>query len=195
MKHLFFLSILIASCMSSPNTTSPLSPDTKNSGNTILYSFPQQGKGNWRVRNDVVMGGRSNSQLKMTTEGNAHFTGSVSLENNGGFCSIYHSMEGEPPILKDKTTFFLRVKGDGKDYSFRVRKPGSRYSYAFKFPTKEGEDWETIAIPFHAMEATFRGWSVDVPNYAGEAIVEMRILIGNKRAEDFDLFIDAVEVN
>ena len=25
----------------------------------MLYSFPEQGKGKWRIQNDVVMGGRS----------------------------------------------------------------------------------------------------------------------------------------
>jgi len=63
------------------------------SSRTILYSFPKQGKGNWRVQNDVVMGGRSSSLLKIIDNNYAHFSGTVSLENYGGFCSIRQKVD------------------------------------------------------------------------------------------------------
>ena len=53
--------------------------------------------------------------------------------------------------------------------------------------------WETVSIPFQAMEATFHGESVNVPNYAGENIVEMQLLIGNKKEENFELLISKIE--
>ena len=40
----------------------------------------EQGKGKWRVQDDVVMGGRSNSQLKMNEDSRATFSGKVSLK-------------------------------------------------------------------------------------------------------------------
>jgi len=161
----------------------------------MLYSFSEQGKGKWRVQDDVVMGGRSDSQLKMTDDNHAHFVGSISLDNNGGFCSIHQTTEKNPYGISEKSVaFVLILKGDGKDYNFRVRTPNGRYSYGFTFPTNGGGKWETITIPFDAMEATFRGRSIDVPNYAGEDILEMQLLIGNKKEETFELFIDSIEV-
>jgi len=131
----------------------------------------------------------------MNEENYAHFTGRVSLENNGGFCSIHQTTEKDPYKIAEKSVaFVLLLKGDGKAYNFRVRTPNGRHAYAFTFPTKGGDKWETISIPFDAMEATYRGRSVEVPNYAGENVVEMQLLIGNKKEESFEILINTIEV-
>ncbi len=162
----------------------------------VLYSFRESGKGNWRVQDDVVMGGRSDSQLQMTPEMYAQFSGRVSLENNGGFCSIHQTTEKQPyKISETSTAFLVRLNGDGKDYNFRVKTPNGRHSYAFTFPTKGDGNWETIAIPFNKMEATYRGETVDVPTYKGEPVLEMQLLIGNKKEETFELLMEAIGVN
>ena len=161
----------------------------------VLYDFIEQGKGKWTVQNDVVMGGRSASQLKLTKESFAHFSGRISLENNGGFCSIHQVVEKNPYIIDEASkAFVLLVKGDGKDYNFRVRTPNGRFSYGFTFSTNEGDKWETVSVPFNKMEAKFRGRSVAVPNYAGENVVEMQLLIGNKREETFEILIESIAV-
>ena len=178
-------------------------PDSENKtaakaekNNQMLYDFTKQGKGKWRIQNDVVMGGKSESQLKMTDENEAHFTGRVSLENNGGFCSIHQTSEKEPFIINEESeAFILNLKGDGKNYNFRIRTPKGRHSYAATFSTNKGEDWETITIPFKSMQATYRGEVVDVPNYNGENVVEMQILIGNKKEEDFEILVRSIAVN
>ena len=199
MRAILFFTFLISSCMSNSteNTNSSKTEQgeaTTNSA-TMLYRFPEQGKGKWRVQDDVVMGGRSDSRLKMTDEGFAHFSGRVSLENNGGFCSIQQTTENNPHVLEEQATaFHLVVRGDGKNYNFRVRTPQGRHAYAFTFPTQKNDKWETIAIPFNAMEATYRGEPVDVPNYAGEDIVEMQLLIGNGKAESFEILVASIEV-
>ncbi len=186
--------------MTNPNTNLDTSGtyqnDAKASTNmTIIYSFTEQGKGKWRVQDDVVMGGRSDSQLKMTDENRARFFGRVSLENNGGFCSIHQTVEKNPYLITDKSSaFVLRIKGDGKAYNFRVRTPKGRHSYGYTFSTKGGDHWETISIPFQAMEATYHGEPVDVPNYAGENVVEMQLLIGNKKEETFEILIESIGV-
>ena len=45
---------------------------------------------NWKILDDVVMGGRSDGNFKMNTEGHGEYTGRVSLKNNGGFsnCNV-----------------------------------------------------------------------------------------------------------
>lgn len=162
----------------------------------ILYSFPEQGKGKWRIQNDVVMGGRSESKLKINEEKYAHFSGRVSLENDGGFCSIHQTTEDNPySISKKSDAFLLVLKGDGKDYNFRVRTRNGRHSYAFTFPTKNDGNWETVAIPFDKMEATYHGEPVDVANYAGENVVEMQLLIGNQKEETFEILIESIGID
>jgi hypothetical protein len=163
--------------------------------NNILYSFPEQGKGKWRVQDDVVMGGKSDSQLIMTSENIAHFSGTISLKNNGGFCSIHQTTENKPYTISEKyEAFELLVKGDGKDYNFRVRTPNGRHSYGYTFSTKADDDWEKISIPFNAMKAEFHGEPVNVPNYQGENVVEMQLLIGNKKEESFEILIKSIAV-
>ena len=88
----------------------------------------------------------------------------------------------------------MRLKGDGKNYNFRVRTPNGRHSYAFTFATKGGDQWETISIPFDKMEATYHGEAVKVPNYAGENVVEMQLLIGNGKEETFEIVIESIAV-
>ena len=141
------------------------------------------------------MGGRSDSQLKMTPNNHAQFSGHVSLENNGGFCSIHQTVEKNPYIIDDKSVaFVLLLKGDGKDYNFRVRTPNGRHSYGYTFPTEKNEKWKTISIPFDAMEATYRGEPVEVPNYTGEDVVEMQLLIGNNKEETFEILLATIAV-
>lgn len=200
MRLLIILSLLTISCMANSNKNpadeTPEKTVTKAEKNTqMLYDFTKQGKGKWRIQNDVVMGGRSESQLKMTEENEAHFTGRVSLENNGGFCSIHQTSEKEPFIInKESDAFILNVKGDGKDYNFRIRTPKGRHSYAATFSTNYNGDWETITIPFKSMQATYRGEVVDVPNYNGENVVEMQLLIGNKKEENFEILLRSIAV-
>lgn len=200
MRTILFFLILLTTYMSTPNKNvdnfnSDHYAAKSDSSGVILYSFSEQGKGNWRIQNDVVMGGRSNSQLKMTDDSHAHFSGRVSLENDGGFCSIHQTVEKEPYVIAEKSVaFVLRLKGDGKAYNFRVRTPKGRHSYALTFPTKGGDQWETISVPFDAMEATFHGETVEVPNYAGENVVEMQLLIGNGKEETFEILVESIGI-
>ncbi|MEM1359243.1 MAG: CIA30 family protein [Bacteroidota bacterium] len=157
-----------------PTGNSNASAPTTDQDQTTLCSFVKSGKGNWCVQDDVVMGGRSDSQLQMTEDNYAHFSGKVSLANNGGFCSIHQVVEQNPyRISVNASAFTLRVKGDGKTYNFRVRTPNGRHSYALNFPTQASGEWEEITLPFKDMAATFRGRSINVPNYAGEEVLEM----------------------
>jgi hypothetical protein len=159
-----------------------------------LYNFTEQGQGSWQVEDDVVMGGRSQSHLEMTEEGWAHFHGEVSLENNGGFCSIHWvSKDKAIQIDNNHSAFVLKIKGDGKSYSFRVKNPNGRHLYGYEFSTQAGE-WQTIQVPFNKMEASFHGEPVNVPNYAGENVLEMQLLIGNGKEESFELFVESIGV-
>lgn len=165
------------------------------SQNKILYSFIKEGKGKWQTENDVVMGGRSESELTMTEEGRAQFSGQVSLENDGGFCSIHMMSEDNPFHLDDEdSSFQLMVNGDGKKYNFRVRTPNGKHLYGLDFSTKSGDEWETVSIPFDEMSARHHGEEVDVPNYDGEDILEMQLLIGNNKEESFEIEIESIGI-
>ena len=89
---------------------------------------------NWRILDDVVMGGRSDGHFKINSDGHGEFTGDISLENNGGFSSLRYDLGtiNTPKFTK----FVLKIKGDGKTYQFRVKdKSSNRHSYVYEFET------------------------------------------------------------
>ena len=158
----------------------------------IIFDFNKTSNiKNWIVVDDVVMGGKSVGSFEVSDEGNGVFKGNVSLENNGGFSSVKYKFS------KIKTgnasLIVLRIKGDGKNYQFRLKaNSGDKHAYISKFSTT-GE-WQEIEIPLQNMYPSFRGKKLDIPNFSDEYIEEIAFLIANKSAECFELAIDAIEL-
>jgi hypothetical protein len=146
---------------------------------------------NWNIVDDVVMGGRSDGNFRINNDGHGEFFGKVSIENNGGFSSIRYNFKKIDSHNYSK--FVLRLKGDGKNYQFRVKdNTYNRYSYISEFKTT-GE-WQTVEIPYNKMYASFRGYRLDIPNFKGDQMQEIAFLISNKKQEEFRLLIDSISI-
>ncbi|MEX0982047.1 MAG: CIA30 family protein [Bacteroidales bacterium] len=155
-----------------------------------IYDFSADSDmGDWYIVDDVVMGGRSDGQMKLSDEGNAIFEGRVSLENNGGFSSVRYRPD---KISSERyAAFMVRLKGDTRNYQFRVRSRLNEYqSYVYEFETNG--DWQIIRIPFNEMYPSFRGMRLKLPNYPGKQLQECSFLISNKKNENFRLEIDKI---
>jgi len=161
-------------------------------GQMTLFDFNAESDlRNWSIVDDVVMGGRSNGNMEIDANGHGVFSGTVSLENNGGFSSVRFYCNQTNVVNYNRAA--IRIKGDGKSYQFRIKSDSyDRHSYIYTFDTS-GE-WETIEIPFSKMTPGFRGRNLNMPNYPGEKLSEIAFLIGNKRNESFKLLIDKIEV-
>jgi len=159
---------------------------------TTIVNFAElENLSDWYILNDGVMGGLSDSQFEITEDGYGKYSGTVSTDNNGGFASVRHSCNILPK--ENYSKFILKVKGDSKNYQFRVKKGDSDYhSYIYTFATS-GE-WEIIEIPFSDLYPSFRGQRLNYLNYAGESIEELGILIGNKKNETFELMISEIGI-
>ena len=158
----------------------------------VLFDFSRESNiQNWKVVNDGVMGGLSKGDFSLNDEGHALFTGHVSLENNGGFSSVRYNLESKS--VKGFKKIKLRLKGDGKQYQIRVKTRASDY-YSYIAYIKTNGKWQTLQIPFSAMTPSFRGQKVDLPNYPGQYLEQFAILIGNKKKEDFQLYLDKIEI-
>ncbi len=143
----------------------------------------------WRTVNDVVMGGKSSSEIYLNEQGKGVFKGYVSLENNGGFSSLRYQFN--KMNTKPYSKIIVRIRGDEKKYQFRIKaKVTDKHSYTTVFNTSK--DWEVIEISLSDMYPVFRGRKLDMPNYDGESIEEIAFLIGNKKAESFKLEIDTI---
>lgn len=92
----------------------------------------------WSTVNDPVMGGRSTSGVAADDAGMV-FSGTISLENNGGFASARGPVD--PGIGRRATgakALRVRAIGDGKTYLLKVGIAGQRWSYIQRFGTEAG---------------------------------------------------------
>jgi len=149
----------------------------------------------WEVVNDDVMGGVSTSQFKVLTNGYAVFSGTVRLENNGGFASVRSQRVNEN--LTGLTAFVLRVRGDGRRYKFSGR-TGAGFDtplYQCSFATKQGE-WEEHRLAFSDFIPTFRGRVLtDVPPLNPAKVTSLGFLIADKQAGPFRLEIGWIKAS
>jgi NADH dehydrogenase [ubiquinone] 1 alpha subcomplex assembly factor 1 len=159
---------------------------------STIYNFTAQSNPqDWIIIDDVVMGGRSNGNFTISDDGHGIFSGAVSLENNGGFSSVRHQFTKLNTIEDSKVV--IRLKGDGKDYQFRIKdKKNAYYSYITTFKTN-GE-WQNVTIHVKDLYPSYRGRTLDLPNFAGGPMEEIVFLIGNKKNESFQLVIDKIEL-
>ena len=158
----------------------------------LIYDFSKDSNlSTWLVINDGVMGGVSQSSLELDADGNGLFSGAVSLDNNGGFCSVRYNFESLD--VSNFKSIVLHVRGDGKRYQFRIRH-NSRdyYSYITYFETNG--DWQTVELELADMYPSFRGRKVDLPNFNKDYIEEIALLIGNKKEEKFMIEIDKISL-
>lgn len=160
--------------------------------NKILFDFNKNISVNeWRIVDDVVMGGNSSGTFRLNEDGHGMFSGDISLENNGGFSSVRYRFPRKDIGYHSKVV--LRVKGDGKNYQFRVKDKSDRYySYVTSFATS-GE-WEEIEIDLEKMYPSFRGRRLNQSNFSSSFIEEIVFLIGNKKKESFRLLIDSISL-
>tara|TARA_B100000787_G_scaffold164747_1_gene147815 strand:+ start:47 stop:319 length:273 start_codon:yes stop_codon:yes gene_type:complete len=87
----------------------------------------------------------------------------------------------------------LKLKGDGKQYQFRVKTNSKDYySYITTFSTSG--KWQEIEIPLKDMYPGYRGRKLDQPNFSSDYIEEIMFLIGNKKEENFKLLLDNLEL-
>ena len=158
-----------------------------------IFNFSKTAQlNNWYVVDDGVMGGRSEGSMRQDKEGHGIFAGSISLENNGGFSSVRYRLP-ELMNIKGATMVVLKIKGDGKNYQFRVTDQiRKRYSYITTFST-DGS-WQEIIIPLNSLYPSFRGRKLNMPNFSGTVLQEITFLIGNKKTEDFELLIDSISL-
>lgn len=158
---------------------------------TIFHFNTKSNITNWKIVNDVVMGGKSNSDFTINEDGFGVFKGHVSLENNGGFAMVQYRFDTKK--VNDFTKACMTLKGDGKTYQFRIKTNNNDY-YSYIAPFSTTGKWQTIEIPFNTMQPAFRGRTLDIGNYPGQQIEMIAFLIGNKKEEIFELQIDTIEL-
>ncbi len=193
--------LLLTGCVAGPgadNTSSGLKEDlmTENSSNLTAQELPgvllfdfQPGRPAWSSVDDDVMGGVSSSGGRITEDGTLLFSGTMSLENNGGFASLRSPWN--PIDLSGKDGLLIRVLGDGQLYRLRVRSSDTVRSVAYNsfFETVEGE-WITVYLPFETMVPTLRGFRVPAGELNPASVTGLGFMLSDKQPGEFALEVD-----
>jgi uncharacterized protein YbjT (DUF2867 family) len=135
----------------------------KPSVGSIGFDFTQPSanlQGIWGALDDVVMGGVSESSIRLS-EAAAVFSGNVSTANSGGFASI-RTRNFEPTLnLGRYDGVELRVRGDGNRYKFMLRSEDrwDGVAYCHSFDTI-AHSWLTVRIPFTDLVPVFRAKTI-----------------------------------
>jgi NADH dehydrogenase [ubiquinone] 1 alpha subcomplex assembly factor 1 len=146
---------------------------------------------NWFITNDSVMGGISSSKVQIKDRV-LLFTGMLSLENNGGFASIYRPIE--VGTIDSNQKIILNVLGDGRRYQFRLRTDiAGPIAYTATFQTTL-QQWTRVELEKHDFKAVFRGRTViDAPKLDFKNANRIGFMLADKRSGNFRLAIDNIE--
>ncbi|MEL6555932.1 MAG: CIA30 family protein [Cyanobacteria bacterium J06621_11] len=176
---------------SAPQTEVQVNETDSNRSKSLITDFNSSTESDqWRTVNDTVMGGISQSSFSITPEGIGVFSGSLSLENNGGFSSVRREISAG--ALSGMAEIALRIKADGRPYQLRLKMNSSNRapSYRAEFDTQDGE-WITVTLPISTFEPVFRGRIVeDAPVLIPEEVVEMGFLLADNQSGEFEIAID-----
>lgn len=142
----------------------------------------------WFAINDGVMGGQSQSAPEIINDC-LHFSGVISLENNGGFASIRsrqrHDLSGAKGVL-------LRVLGDGRSYQFRLYTDayyqGSKIAYTVTFDTVR-DQWLEVPLAFTRLKPVVRGRVLPGPVFNAGNVEETGFLLADKQQGAFHLTV------
>ena len=134
-----------------------------NSGQFLVDDFSsfrndKSAQKRWEFITDQVMGGVSTGEIEFGRwDGlsSLHMTGSISLENNGGFIQARHKLNPKGKYFNAKSFagIKLNIKGNGESYAIHLRTKNTWLPWQFyqaKFQT-DGS-WQNLEIKFDEFE-------------------------------------------
>lgn len=118
----------------------------------VLADFPDADSvAGWSIQNDTVMGGVSNSRTEWV-DGQLIFAGDLSLDNNGGFCSMRSPVSADfGALAAGATALTLTATGDDQVYLVQVRTDRDLFVQRI---TVAGGTEDTYVLPFADFTAT-----------------------------------------
>ena len=157
------------------------------------FSSPEAAQ-KWQAVNDGVMGGVSDGRFQVTEEGTLEFSGTLSLENNGGFASV----RSKPVELDIKAgdAIVVRVKGDGREYVLNLYTKSRQmaFSYRAPLPTKQNE-WTEVAVPLKDFIPTAFGRRVQgMGPVEPSQINGLGLMLADKKPGTFQMQVEWVKV-
>lgn len=171
-------------------------PPTPADADVVLVDLGTAGAvAGWTTVNDPVMGGRSSSEVAFSESG-LRFSGSISLDNNGGFASARGPADPEiGPKATGARSLRVRAVGDGKTYLLKVRDTAQPWSYIQRFATEAGVP-RTYDLPVDRFEPV--GMRLDPapeapPTLDPSTIDQTAIYILDKQQGPFAITVNGID--
>ncbi|MEM7672500.1 MAG: CIA30 family protein [Verrucomicrobiota bacterium] len=161
----------------------------------LLFDFTGENASRaWMAVNDGVMGGRSSGGARIVA-GGMEFTGTLSLENNGGFASLRQSVNLD---LSEYSGIYLKVKGDGRTYQLRTESTARLWgrwpvSFSTEFKTEAGQ-WQEFYLPFAGQTQGWRGRELRGYSFDKSEVRMLGLLLGDKTPGPFTLQVESLGV-
>jgi monofunctional biosynthetic peptidoglycan transglycosylase len=141
----------------------------------------------WAANNDGVMGGLSQGGAQLV-EGGMLFSGELSLENNGGFASVYAE---DSFNLSEYAGIRFSVLGDGRTYLLRLQSDAvfrqrGWVAFSREFATVKGE-WIEVFVPFSELKQSWRGRRLSGYTFNAGDIRRIGFMLADKQPGSFRL--------
>lgn len=144
----------------------------------------------WVSVNDNVMGGVSKGGFRITDDATLEFSGSISLENRGGFASI----RTQPTDLQldGYDVLAIRVKGDGRTYYFNLRATSTQAAGSYRAPFRTEKNlWQEVRIPVKSFNYSAFGRRIPgAEPLSASKIRSVGFTLADKQAGPFRLEVD-----
>lgn len=144
----------------------------------------------WRIINDGVMGGLSQSTARLT-KNTLQFEGTVSLENNGGFASL------RSPFQKFNLTkvkdIEIRYKSKGEVAAITLENSQQFYQPYYKFYLEDTKgEWKVQKIKMSEFKELQLGRPTNraLSKEFLRSVIRIGFTVSNKRAGNFEIEVD-----
>ena len=157
------------------------------------FNFGKEKDGaNWGVINDGVMGGLSKGKAYMK-ENSLFFSGTISLENNGGFTSLrapYERMD-----LSAFEYIEVRYKSTGRSCAISLDQSTRFWLPNHKLRLPLSEDWAVLRIPLKELNEYRMGRKTGrrMTKDKASSVIRIGIITDSKEAGDFAFEIDYIK--
>jgi hypothetical protein len=164
--------------------------------NLLLDDFSSPGESaigtRWEGFTDRVMGGMSDMQAGYARDGDAsvlRMTGSVSLENNGGFIQVRMPLASRGTLdASGYSGVSLEVRAAPGDYYLHIRTRSTRLPWQyFEARIEAGQEWSTVNIPFASFDAQ------STLSHMNTAQLRSIAIVGGKAEFDADISVRRIE--
>ena len=146
----------------------------------------------WSIINDGVMRGLSRGRAEMK-ENALYFSGTISLENNGGFTSFrspYERMD-----FSNYEMLEVRYRSTGRTCAISFDQSRRFWLPNHKLPLPLSDEWKTVQIPINKLNEYRMGRKTGRFMTEGKAasIIRIGIITDSKDSGDFTFEIDYIK--